>query len=90
MRPVTLHIPSPPQDTVPPPELANAALSFKDPSFQQVGLTSTVEGQWAALVIVPPDTEVPIARIETFFAPYPVIYEAGSVEPLIPYQSSSH
>jgi hypothetical protein len=75
--------PAPPKSTTPPQKLAEGVRRLIHPDVESAGLTTTPEGEWAALIRVPSKTPTPIAEIERLFAGFPVIYETAPEYPAV-------
>jgi hypothetical protein len=75
------HTPSAPRSPVPPPKLVKMVRDLKHPQIMNVGLTTTSQGEWAAMIRVKPGTATPLARIGLHHRGFPVVYQEGSATP---------
>ena len=85
MLPTRQHIPGEPKSTDIPQELEALADSLVHPLVVQTGITCDSDGNWALFVTVPKTTSIPIPDLEAMCAGFPIVYEAESDEPRIPY-----
>ena len=76
-----LHRPLPPRSATPPNDLVEIVRGLHHPDIMNVGLTTTNEGEWAAMVRVRPGTRVPLPEIGSRHRGFPVIYQQGSEIP---------
>jgi hypothetical protein len=65
----------------PPRELVRMMRELKHPNIMNVGLTTTGDGEWAAMVRVKPGTPTPLPGIGLHFRGFPVVYQEGSATP---------
>jgi hypothetical protein len=77
----TPHRPSPPRSPTPPRVLIEILRELHHPKVMNVGLTTTSDGEWAAMVRVRPGTQTPIPEIGSSHRGFPVIYQQGSDTP---------
>jgi len=75
------HDPAPPRSPEPPRKLLKLLRELSHPEIMNVGLTTTSEGEWAAMVRVKPGTAVPLPEIGVHHRGFPVVYQEGSATP---------
>jgi len=69
------RIPGRPRSSAPPGSLVEEIRNISHPDVVSTGLTTTADGEWAALVRVRRKARTPIPEVERFLAGFPVVYE---------------
>jgi hypothetical protein len=70
--------PQAPRSAEPPPELVELIRDLRHPDIVNVGLTTTTNGDWAAMVRVKPGARTPLPGIGSTLRGYPVVYQRAS------------
>jgi hypothetical protein len=77
------RIPGRPRSPTPPGSLVEEIRRISHPDVVSAGLTTTADGEWAALVRVSRKAQTPIPEVERFLAGFPVVYERAPEFPPI-------
>jgi hypothetical protein len=75
------RVPGLPKSAAPPHRLAEEIRRISHPDVVSVGLTTTADGEWAALVRTTSKARAPIREIERLLTGFPIIYETVPESP---------
>ena len=75
------RIPGRPRFPTPPANLVEEIRKISHNDVVSAGLTTTANGEWAALVRVGRDAQTPIAEVERLLAGFPIIFETSPEHP---------